>query len=258
MDAIHLDTGTTILLLAAFVLPGFITLVFRESTYVIREATTPFERLLLSLSYSVRVYGILVFGAWLLGYRDRDLVALYHGKRPLGTYLVVGALAWLVLPIVISEVGRRWRYSKRLRPAVLRFMRISTGHSTPSAWDHFFGSDRLALIRVTLDDGRVVGGYFGNQSLAAYSEDTQDLFLEERWELDEDAWFVGPAASSLGLWIAHERMVSLEVYAPPPDKPRPVPGERLLATAITAAAVVDALRPQSQDATASSEPDADV
>jgi hypothetical protein len=45
-------TGTALLILVAFVLPGFITLVARETTYVMRDAATPFERLLLSLSYS--------------------------------------------------------------------------------------------------------------------------------------------------------------------------------------------------------------
>lgn len=77
-------TGTALLLLVAFVLPGFITLVARESTYVVREAVTPFERLLLSLSYSVRIYGVIIVGAYIGGARANDVADFYHGKQNLG------------------------------------------------------------------------------------------------------------------------------------------------------------------------------
>jgi hypothetical protein len=42
------------------------------------------------------------------------------------------------------------------------------------------------MVRATLTDTRVVGGYFGPGSLAGYSEQTPDLFIAERWILDED------------------------------------------------------------------------
>jgi Family of unknown function (DUF6338) len=202
------------------VLPGFITLVVREGTYVIRDATSPFERLLLSLSYSALIYGVLLVGAVAAHVSTADVVALYHGRRGLDEYLALGVVALLVLPIAISEAGRWWRGSKRWRPRMLKRLHIALAHSTQSAWDHFFGGNMAALVRVTLDDGRVVGGYFGEKSLAGYSEETQDLFLEQRWELDGDGWFLRPASASLGIWLSHEHIVSLEVYDPPPGEPR--------------------------------------
>lgn len=242
-------TGTALLLLVVFVLPGFVTLVLRETTYVVREATTPFERLLLSLSYSVRIYGLLVIAAFIGGARAKDVSELYNGKRDLGTYIVVGALALVVLPLVISEVGRWWRRSARLRPAALRALRISKAHGTPSGWDHFFGSNTAALVRITLDDGRVVGGYFGEESLAAFPRKTQNLFLEERWELDGDGWFLRPAPSSLGLWLSHEHVISLEVYEPSPDQARPVSRvERISGLALAAVVIVHRLRGQRRSA----------
>src|SRR5271166_80582 len=108
-------TGTALLLLAAFVLPGFITLVARESTYVVRDAVTPFERLLLSLSYSVRIYGVIALGAYLAGLHAHDVASFYHGKESLGEYILLGALALFVLPVALSEAGRVWSRSGRLR-----------------------------------------------------------------------------------------------------------------------------------------------
>jgi hypothetical protein len=91
---------------------------------------------------------------------------------------------------------------------------IPTTHSTRSAWDHFFSGNAGALVRAMLDDGRVVAGYFGEYSLAAYSERKEDLFLERRWELDDDDRFLRQAPSSLGLWLPHERVISFEEYEP--------------------------------------------
>ena len=219
MESLAPETGTALLLLVAFVLPGFVTLIAREATYVVRDATTPFERLLLSLSYSVRIYGVLILLAFVLGEKSSDIAAYYHGRRGLGGYIVLGALALGVLPLMTSECGRWWNSSTRLRPRLVRILRISQSHGTRSGWDQFFGSNTPALVRVTLDDGRVVGGYFGSDSLAAYSEHSQDLFLEERWELDDaTGWFIRPAPASLGLWLPHNHVVSLEVYDPPSNE----------------------------------------
>jgi hydrogenase-4 membrane subunit HyfE len=51
------DTGTAILILGVFVLPGFITLTLRERLYIVRGEEAPFERLLSALLYSAVIYG---------------------------------------------------------------------------------------------------------------------------------------------------------------------------------------------------------
>jgi len=75
------------------------------------------------------------------------------------------------------------------------------------------------VLRVTLKDGRVVGGYFGDGSLAGYSEHAQDLFISERWSIDLGSdWFVEAARGTEGLWIARDEIASIEFYERPPDK----------------------------------------
>lgn len=207
-------TGTALLILVAFVLPGFITLVAREATYVVRDAVTPFERLLLSLSYSARIYGILLLTAFVVRATPRDIAALYRGERPLSDYLLLGTAALLILPIAISELGRRWDSSLDLRPRLMQSLDISPTHATRSSWDHFFDGDVETLILLTLDDERVIGGYFGQRSMAAYTGAAQDIFLERQWELDDDGWFLHPTPSSLGMWVPHRHIVSVEMYRP--------------------------------------------
>jgi hypothetical protein len=73
------------------------------------------------------------------------------------------------------------------------------------------------MVRATLKDARVIGGYFGFGSLAGYSEQTPDLFIAERWVLDEDGWFKERAADTAGVWVSHENIVSVEFYEVPEE-----------------------------------------
>lgn len=214
-------TGTALLVIAVFVLPGFVTLLIQERTYWVRADESPFERLLNALYYSSIVYVVLGL-AWILdGHGRHDISRLYAGHYAVQVYLLLAFVGLLVLPLAISELGRQWRKSRRLRPRFLREAGIDPGHRVPAGWEQLFlegpgaKEGRGLMLRVTLADGRVVGGFFGDKSLAGYSADTRDLFLEERWALDEEDWFEKPVEGSRGLWIAETQIHSIEAYAPP-------------------------------------------
>jgi hypothetical protein len=53
------STGTAILVLGVFVLPGFVTSLLRERLFVIRREQDGFSRLLLALFYSALVYAVV-------------------------------------------------------------------------------------------------------------------------------------------------------------------------------------------------------
>jgi hypothetical protein len=213
-------TGTAILVLATFVLPGFVTLRFRERTYWIRGEDSPFERLLNALYYSSLIYLLVALAAWIAGRSVNDATTLYRGDASPGVYFGVAAAGLLVLPLAIAEIGRRWHKSSKLRPGLLKYLGIDRGHSVPSGWEQMFSASQGALegsglmLRVTLEDGRVVGGFFGRDSLAGYTAHTRDLFLEDRWSLDDDAWLVASVPGNRGLWISESQIRSIEVYAP--------------------------------------------
>ncbi|HEU4905080.1 MAG TPA: DUF6338 family protein [Solirubrobacterales bacterium] len=207
------DTGTAILVLAIFVLPGFITLLFRERLYVVKGQDTPFERLLQALFNSAIVFALIIGGGLALGLDKADLSEFYRGEKTLGEDLIAGVIIFLVLPIALAVIGSLWMSSKRLRPWLLRRAGSSEAHNMLSGWNELFGKQDPAMIRATLSDGRVMGGFYGDGSLAGYSQHTQDLYLSQRWELDAESWFVAPAPNSLGVWLPRESIVSLEVYA---------------------------------------------
>jgi hypothetical protein len=125
------DTGTAILILGAFVLPGFITLTLRERLYIVRGEATPFERLLSALLYSAVIYGVLLITAHGLGFEKSDLTEFHNGEKSLGDDLLAAAAILLLLPGIISLVGSQWMSSKRLRPWMLRLAGSSDALKAP-------------------------------------------------------------------------------------------------------------------------------
>jgi hypothetical protein len=207
-----LDTGTAILILGAFVLPGFITLILRERLYVVRGEDGSFERLLSAHLYSAIIYGGLLVAAHWAGLQKSDLVEFHDGEKSLGDDLLAAAAIFVLLPGLIAVAGSRWMASKSLRPRMLRLVGSSDAHNASSAWDVLFAELGPCLVRATLVDGRTFGGRYDEHCVAGYSERVPDLYLSQRWDLDDDRWFVGPSRQSLGLWLSSGSIVSLEFY----------------------------------------------
>jgi Family of unknown function (DUF6338) len=211
------QTGTALLLLAVFVLPGFVTLLLRERMFAVRDEDTQFERLLNALYYSALIYAIVFAVGALIGLDKRDVVGFYRGEKSLAEDLEGAVAITLVIPAAIAVVGLRWRGSNKMRPFVLNFVGVSPSHGVSSAWNEAFSREGSPMLRVTLKDGRVVGGYFGDGSLAGYSEHAQDLLISERWSIDKNDWFMEVAPGTEGLWIAHDEIASIEFYERPPN-----------------------------------------
>jgi hypothetical protein len=212
------QSGTAVVVLVVFVLPGFVALRYAEQTYRPHADGSALERMLSALYFSVLSYLVIGLVAWLLLEVDtKDVSELRDGDKPFGSYVALAAAATGV-PVLIAELTRRWNRS-RLRQCMLRVGGVSAAHKTPSGWEHFFLQGRWAYVRATLSDGRVVGGFFGPESFAGYTAETPDLYLEQRYQLDEQtSWFAGPAPGTLGVYIRADELVSVEFYeagAPP-------------------------------------------
>jgi hypothetical protein len=233
-------TGNALLILVAFVLPGFVALLIGERTHLVpvrnRQA---FELLLIATYYSVVCWGIMALASWPFGLGRADLRRMWR-EESLGELAGLGLLAILVVPGIVATLVRFWKSSRKWRPRALGWLGIHEAHSIPTAWDELFRRRRPAMVRAVLIDKRVVGGYYGSESFPGYGEESQDLLLEERWTLDGDHWFAEPAPGSHGLWLSAGSIVSLELYDPVYERPTEEAG--------SAAAVEEAGRPPATEA----------
>jgi hypothetical protein len=207
------QTGTSLLILVAFVLPGFVALLISERTHVVPRSRSPFELLLVATYYSVVSWGLIAFALWPFGLDRADLRRMYRHES-LGKLAAISALAVLLVPAVVAYLAGLWQ--RYLRRPVLIWLKMRPDHAVPSAWDSLFERQvrhqQPAMVRAFLKDGQSVAGYLGPRGFAGYGEQSQDLLLDARWTLDRDDWFKDPTPGSQGVWLSAGSIVSFELY----------------------------------------------
>src|SRR5829696_8317132 len=116
-------TGTAVLVLVAFVLPGFVALRIAELTHVVRRERSPFELLLIATYYSVISWGILALASWPCGLARSDLVRWWR-EESLGRLAALALVAIFVIPALVATLARWWQGSKKWRPGLLKRLGI--------------------------------------------------------------------------------------------------------------------------------------
>lgn len=214
------QTGTALLILFVFVLPGFATTLLRDRLYLTRAVSTDLERVLVSLAYSATIFGLTAAAvaatAPLTGFSNCTIGILWRGESPFAVYVGLAGWGLFFAPLAIAFAGFRWQNSRR-REVVLNKLGVDPAHNTRSGWDHWFQQRERCLIIVTLTDGNKTAGLFDSHSMAGYTRDGQDLFLEKRWALDEDGWFAAEVEGAYGVWVPASQIAGLEIYRPAED-----------------------------------------
>jgi hypothetical protein len=207
------DTGTALLVLVGFVLPGFVATLIKERIYEVRGEESGFDRLLTTAYYSVLVWAIPALVAVIAGTDRGRLERFFSGRSPLWITALVAASVLLVLPVGAAYGAWRW-ISSSVRQKLLGRLGIGRAHRFPSSWDWAFDTGQDFLLLATLRDGTRIAGYFGNRSHSGYGTTRRDLFLEERWDISADGRTLeAPAPGNLGVWISADDIVAVELYA---------------------------------------------
>jgi hypothetical protein len=207
-------TGTALIILVAFLLPGFVTVLFQERTFKLAEDLTPLDRLLRVLYYSLWIYLLLALVALVFGEDRHTIEALYDENKGDPAELIWrGALLLLVASAVVATATRAWDGSKAQK-RVREIARINQRHGEPTAWDFFYRQRVEAYVRVTFKGGGRVYGFYGEHSFAAYAKDGRDLFLERAYG-EKDDWFGDEPERTAGIWINVEDAVCVEFYSRP-------------------------------------------
>jgi hypothetical protein len=165
-------TGTAVLILAAFVLPGFVTLTIKERTYEVPSQASAFDRLLATLYYSALVYAGPAFVIAVGGWNVDELTDFIEGKDGLRGPVAVGIAVIVVIPLLVAYLGHRWSCGD-LRHGTLAWIGFNPAHASPTAWDFMFGEEaEQCVIRARLTDGTVVSGYYGPSSHSGFGGST--------------------------------------------------------------------------------------
>ncbi len=213
-------TGTALLILVAFVLPGFVAVLLKERMYEVRGEESTFDRLLTTVYYSLLVYLLPALAVAVLsavGLLDQSgLEQFASGRSPLWLTASIGITVLLVLPASAAVGAWQWMNSSWRRGLYARSARLNPEHRTQTSWDFAFNHEQDLLLVIELKDGNRVAGYYGKRSHSGYGTRTRDLFLEERWDVSADDGSISrPPAErhSVGVWIAADEIRLVDHYA---------------------------------------------
>lgn len=167
----------------ALFLPGFVSLRIDRLIHPRRDNAAASD-LLDIVGYSMLNAGVL---SWAVVLAANILV------QPYPNY---GALVWLALLIcivgpvawpILFRAGQRWAARRGW---------VMSPHRT--AWDDFFSRKQPCWVVVHLNDGSLVGGYFGEFSIASVGTEAGHIYLEEVWQLDATGAFANAVPESKG------------------------------------------------------------
>lgn len=185
-----------LMLFLVFVIPGFIGL----KTYSIlspgkeKDST---QQLLEAITFSCFNYALM-------------LVPIYFvetgrgGVKHTAWYGVFYFGVLFVMPIFLAGVlrwARTWEWTQNSIP-----------HPDGKPWDHVFRKRKPYWVLVTFSNGRVIAGKYSDNSFASSNPDSEQLYLEENWLLNEHGGFERPRTDSAGVIVLSKDIESIELF----------------------------------------------
>lgn len=85
-------------------------------------------------------------------------------------------------------------------------------HPIQKPWDYVFGRREPFWVIVHLADGRRIGGRFDRKSFASSYPATEQIYMEEVWELDENGAFKKPTDRSRGIILLGRDVLAVEFF----------------------------------------------
>lgn len=188
-----------------FLVPGL------NATWTIERFSGPSrlkgtERFLRAVSLSVLIYAFA--SPWLLrvGRRAIDANELWPWEPIIGAGILL-FVAPVILALIVAFLRRNDRAKRLLH-------HVTTIDPTPRAWDFAFKPGGPFYVRIKLRDGERVGGFFSNQSFASAYPESEGVFLEQAWRLDNDGSFIEPLPGTGGVLVPQESIQLVELLAP--------------------------------------------
>jgi hypothetical protein len=183
-----------LLLFLAFVIPGFVSIKVYQLAFPGTERATS-DQLVDAVAYSSVNYALLLL----------PIIAIERGgvanTRPFlyySFYLVVLFIAPIVWVLA-------WKYIR-----TRDFFQRSAPHPTAKPWDFVFQQRRTVWVKVTLQNGTVIGGRYSDRSFASSAPAEEQIYLEETWLLGPDGEFVRKKRETAGVLITSKEISHLE------------------------------------------------
>lgn len=189
------DTNQFILFVA-FVIPGFISLKVYDLLYP-SENFDSTKRIIEAVTFSCFNYAILYIPIYHI-----ERLSLYDSSPFL--YATFYIITLLVFPILLALLASKIRNLKCIQN------RLPHPQKTP--WDFVFQQRLSYWLIIELKDGEKIAGKYSNKSFTSSYPTPQQIYLEEKWILNEDGGLERPRDRTAGVLISSEQIISIELF----------------------------------------------
>jgi len=80
------------------------------------------------------------------------------------------------------------------------------------AWDHYFSQEPVSFVLVHLNDDSMIGGVFADKSKVNDYPNSNDIYIEEQWEVDDNGKFIKKLDLTDGVYIKSNEYKYLEFF----------------------------------------------
>ncbi|MUJ26313.1 DUF6338 family protein [Aliivibrio fischeri] len=181
-----------------FVIPGFISIKTYELLYPsqIRDSS---KQVIDAITYSCVNYALLY---WLIisleGQTGTDSFKIVHPNL----YILFYIFVLLIFPVILAFIWKWLRESEKFKNNI--------HHPTEKPWDYFFSQNKCYWVKVILNDGNIVAGYFGLNSFASSAPAEEQIYLEQTWKLRDDGSFERAINNTAGVIILTSEISHIE------------------------------------------------
>jgi hypothetical protein len=189
-------------LFLVFIVPGFVALKVYD-LLVPAEKRDPGASLIEIITYSLVN---LVLMSWAIYLVSREGFAQTH--RTCYFISVIG-IAFFT-PAILAVIVYKARVSKWVGRWIL--------HPMPTAWDFYFGKRQQCWVLFHLKNGKMAGGFFGENSYASSFPHEPDLYVEQVWRIDEQGRFKEKIKETEGMIIKYDDCDMFEFFSAGEEK----------------------------------------
>lgn len=107
---------------------------------------------------------------------------------------------WPVIAGAFVIWALRWTWFDRM----LDKIGMAYVDRTPTAWDWAVRTPQTRWVRVYLNDGQIIAGWFGRSSFASLYQSRRDIYLEQVWLLDDEGTIIEQQVNTDGVWIGSD------------------------------------------------------
>ena len=185
-----------LLIFIGFVIPGFISIKVFDLLHP-SESIDSTKKVIEAVTYSCFNYALLFIPMYFI-----ETMGVKNNSPVL--YGLFYLFVLLIFPILVAFAISKIRQCD--------FVQKKAPHPIKMPWDFVFKQRQWYWVIVELKDGTKVGGKYAEHSFTSSHPAPEQIYLEEKWVLEEDDSFERVRGGTAGVLIAADQIATIELF----------------------------------------------